>query len=165
MRALLTTTTLAAILAVAGCASSTSSSANGDGDKTQVDVNDPSALKSVTDVEGTLPVGSAVTIGYEKKPEYTQIPYLAVDVVPAADDTTQPGDQTITVTGAFPGTPEVYVVDKDYTLIPTTSTVVVNSDGTSVTTTTVPRSTIDRSVIVHDTQWSSPMQFQISIGM
>jgi hypothetical protein len=160
MRALLTTL-LAATLAVGGCAASTSSS---DGDKTSVDVNDPSALKGATDVEGTLPVGSAVTIGYEKKPEYTQVPYLAVDVVPAADDT-QPGDQTITVTGAFPGTPEVYVVDSSFALIPSTSTVVVNTDGTSVTTATVPRSTVGRTVIVHDTQWSSPMQFQISIGM
>ena len=130
MKALLSTTVLAVTLAAVGCAASTSNT--GDGDKTQVDVNDPSALKGATDVEGTLPVGSAVTIGYEHKAEYTSIPYLAVSVVPGTDDTTPAGNtQTITVTGAFPGTPEVYVVDNNFTLISATSNAVVNADGTS----------------------------------
>ena len=164
MRALLTSTVLAVTLAALGCASSASNT--GDGDKTHVDVNDPSALKGATDVEGTLPVGSSVTIGYEKKPEYTQIPYLAVQLV-AGDTSPNPetDDQVITVTGSFPGTPEVYVVDKDYTLIKSVSTVTANADGSSTTTTTVPRATVDRTILVHDTQWSLPMQFQISIGM
>lgn len=163
MRALLTTTSLVLALAAAACGSSSNSSDGQYGN--QVDVNDPTALKGATDVEGSVPVGSSTTIGYVHKPEYTQVPYLAVTLTAASTPDTQTGDQQITVTGKFPGTPEVYVVDPSFALIESKSNLVTNADGTTTNTVTVPRSTIDRTILVHDPMWSSPMNFEIAVGM
>ena len=70
---------LSATCALQGCASNTSS----DPAPAPIVVNesDAASLRAATDVARTLAVGSAVTLTYERKPEYKTIPYLAVDVI------------------------------------------------------------------------------------
>lgn len=150
--------------ALTGCSSTESS---GSSTPAAVDVNDAEALKGATDVEGTLPVGSAVTIGYARKPEYTQVPYLAVELVAAKstpENVPASATQEITVKGTFPGSPKVLVVDESYAVLATSSDPVVQADGSSITTVQAPRSAKSRFVLVHDALWSAPMTFEIGIG-
>lgn len=154
---------LSATCALAGCTSNTSS----DPAAAPVVVNesDAASLRAATDVEGTLAVGSAITLTYERKAEYKTIPYLAVDVI--ADATTIKKTaapmQAISVHGKFPGTPRILVVDENYAIVAQSTTAVVQDDGTSIATVESPR-TGTRTVLVIDKLWSLPMSFEVKVG-
>src|SRR5689334_21389086 len=103
---------LSAACALSACASNSSSDADKAATPAPVDEGNAAALRDATYVEGTLPVGSAITVKYERKEEYKRVPYLAVEIVgDAATQAAKPSDlQEIKVQGNFPGTPRVIVV-------------------------------------------------------
>ena len=71
--------------------------------------------------------------------------------------------QSITVHGDFPGKPRVLVVDANFT--PITSAVAQTlPDGTAQATLEVGHGVGKRFVLVRDTRWSKPMEFQVGIS-
>ena len=152
---------LTAACALSSCASTTSSDAD-QGKPAPVDETNAASLREATDVEGSLAVGSAITVQYEHSAEYKRVPYLAVEILADAK-ATGAELQEITVQGNFPGTPRVLVVDEQFHVLVTTTTTVKQADGTQLTTTLAPRHGT-RMVIVHDALWSMPMSYEVRVG-
>ncbi len=152
---------LSATCALQGCASNTSS----DPAPAPIVVNesDGASLRAATDVEGTLAVGEAITLTYERKPEYKTIPYLAVDVIADATKKNVTPMQSISVHGKFPGTPRILVVDEHYAIVAQSTTSSLQDDGTSIATVESPRAGT-RTVLVIDKLWSLPMSFEVKVG-
>jgi len=152
---------LSAMGALQGCASNTSS----DPAPVVVNESDAASLRAATDLEGTLAVGSAITLSYERKAEYTSIPYLAVDIIHAAPDATKEGSpmQSVSVKGKFPGTPRILVVDENFAIVAQSTTATLQDDGTSLATVSSPRSGT-RTILVTDKLWSLPMSFEVKVG-
>ena len=166
--------------AVTGCAADASADASNAPTTTEdgaVDELNAQSLRSATAVKGTVEVGSTVTLQYDSSDRVypRSVPYLAVEIVAAAPEgATQGGalhtmsgglggDQTITVHGDFPGKPRVLVVDESFKTI---SSAVAQTlpDGTAQATVDVARGAGKRFVLVRDTRWSKPMEFQVGVG-
>ena len=158
---LLLAAVLSATCALQGCLSNTSS----DPAPAPIVVNesDAASLRAATDVARTLAVGSAVTLTYERKPEYKTIPYLAVDVIADATKKDVAPMQSISVQGKFPGTPRILVVDESYAIVAQSTAATLQADGTSIATVESPRAGT-RTVLVIDKLWSLPMSFEVKVG-
>jgi hypothetical protein len=140
-------------------------------DGAEVDELNATSLRGSTAMKGTLTVGSAVTVQYDRSDRLypRSIPYLAVEIVDAPSASTAGihpmngeivSGQSITVHGDFPGKPRVLVVDADFK--PLASAVAQTlPDGTAHATLEVARGVGKRFVLVRDTRWSKPMEFQI----
>lgn len=160
---------LAAVLTAASAFSGCASNSSSDSDKVApapIDERDSAALRDATYVEGSLPVGSAITIQYEREAKYTRVPYLAVEIVADAVPVTDAKAaelQEITVKGNFPGTPRLLVVDDQFRILASATTSVKQADGSQLATTLAPRQGT-RMVIVHDALWSMPMSYEVRVG-
>jgi hypothetical protein len=130
-----------------------------------IDERNAASLRGATDVEGSLPASSALTLEYTRKPEYAHVPYLAAEILPDADAVAVTGDsfQQITVDGMFPSAPRVFVVDAEYNVLETVTTTQRRDDGSTLAVVFAPRRG-ERTVIVHDPLWSLPMSFEIRVG-
>jgi hypothetical protein len=157
-----------------GCAADTSvNDATPAADGAEVDELNASSLRGSTAIKGTVAAGSSVTLQYDRSDRLypRSVPYLAVEIVdaPHASAGVHPmtggalGGQSITVHGDFPGKPRVLVVDADWK--PITSAVAQTlPDGTAQATLVVERGQGQRFVLVRDTRWSKPMEFQVGVG-
>lgn len=161
--------------ALGGCAADTSSgeTAAPADDGAEVDELNATSLRGSTAIKGTVATGSTVTLQYDRSDRLypRSIPYLAVEIVdpPAANGELHTmtgellGAQSITVHGDFPGKPRVLVVDAAFR--PIASAVAQTlPDGTSQATLDVERGAGKRFVLVRDTRWSKPMEFQVGVG-
>lgn len=166
---------LALVFVVTGCAADTSASDSAPvADGAEVDELNATTLRGSTAMKGTLTVGSTVTLQYDRSDRLypRSIPYLAVEIVDAPASSSgalhpMNGElvnaQSITVHGDFPGKPRVLVVDANFT--PITSAVAQTlPDGTAQATLEVARGVGKRFVLVRDTRWSKPMEFQVGIS-
>ena len=145
---------LSATFALSGCAATT----DDEGRQVPINENDSASLRGATDIEGTAAVGEPITLTYERKPEYTSVPYLAVEILPDASGAAG----QVHVSGLFPGSPRVIVADEHFNVLESTATSEVQADGSrqSVTTLAVPHGG-KLIAIVHDALWSRPMSFEI----
>jgi hypothetical protein len=177
----LRTAALAAALAcalacgVTGCAADTPvSDGASSADGAEVDELNATSLRGSTAIKGTVTVGSTVTLQYDRSDRLypRSIPYLAVEIVDPPSASSAAGlhpmtgglvnGQSITVHGDFPGKPRVLVVDADFK--PVASAVARTlPDGTAQATLEVARGVGKRFVLVRDTRWSKPMEFEIGI--
>lgn len=160
---------------LAGCAASTTSDAPV-ADGAEVDELNASSLRTSTALKGTVAAGSSITLHYDRGDALypRAIPYLAVAIVGApapargagavhTRNGEGTGGQTITVRGDFPGRPRVLVVDESFTQLASTTAQAL-ADGTEQATLVVPRDGGRRFVLVRDSLWSKPMDFQIGVG-
>jgi hypothetical protein len=161
---------------VIGCAADTSvNDAAPTADGAEVDELNATSLRGSTAIKGTLTVGSTVTLQYDRSDRLypRSVPYLAVEIVDAPTASSTAGlhpmtgglvnGQSITVHGDFPGKPRVLVVDANFK--PLASAVAQTlPDGTAQATLEVARGVGKRFVLVRDTRWSKPMEFEIGIS-
>jgi hypothetical protein len=161
---------------VTGCAADTSvNDAAPAADGAEVDELNATSLRDSTALKGTLTVGSTVTLQYDRTDRLypRSVPYLAVEIVDAPAASKSAGlhpmtgglvnGQSITVHGDFPGKPRVLVVDANFT--PLASGVAQTlPDGSAQATVEVARGVGKRFVLVRDTRWSKPMEFQVGIS-
>jgi hypothetical protein len=174
--ALVTTLALALTGATTGCAADTGTNdAAPVADGAEVDELNATSLRGSTAMKGTLTVGSTVTLQYDRSDRLypRAIPYLAVEIVdaPASGSGTAlhpmngelVNGQSVTVHGDFPGKPRVLVVDANFKTI-TSAVAQTLPDGTAQATLEVARGVGKRFVLVRDTRWSKPMEFEVGIS-
>ncbi|MDB5215443.1 MAG: hypothetical protein JWO86_3370 [Myxococcaceae bacterium] len=144
-------------------------------DGAEVDELNATSLRGSTAMKGTVAAGSTVTLQYDRSDRVypRSVPYLAVEIVDAPVASSSNGlhpmngelvnGQSITLHGDFPGRPRVLVVDADFKPI---ASVVAQTlpDGTAQATLDVARGQGKRFVLVRDTRWSKPMEFQVGVG-
>ncbi len=125
------------------------------------------SLRGAMVLKGAVAVGSTKTVHYapsDASASHT-LPYLAVEIVPAATRATtdQQAAQTVTVSGGFPGAPRVLVVDEAFQVLAKT-TAVKQPDGTALAELAAPLSAGKRFLLVRDNLWSREMSFQVNVG-
>jgi len=172
------------------CAADSSSTSAGTDDGAAVDELNAASLRESTAIKGTITEGAELTLHYDASDrEYPRkVPYLALEIVPApvpATSTGAYGDdqgeihtmsgavavaaagaQTITIQGAFPGTPRALVVDNDFKVV-SRATGQTQPDGSklvSFDTTRASDSNAKRFLLVRDGLWSKPMDFNVHVG-
>jgi hypothetical protein len=162
-----------------------------DDEGAEVDESNLSTLRGATVLQGSIEAGSTRTLHYDRNDAVypRRIPYLALEIVAqrAAPGAVTPSPvytasvrplggetgaavgpdidalQSVAVSGDFPGTPRVLVVDEGFRIVART-TAVTQLDGTEVATLAVPRSAGKRFVLIRDGRWSRPMDFQVRVG-
>jgi hypothetical protein len=153
----------------AGCAADTTDSSTTGG---EVDELNASGLRAATTIKGTLSAGTQATVRYDAEDaEYTHgIPYVAVELLPqdaAHASSIHPlngnaaSTQKITVSGAFPGSPKVLVVDEAFHVV-AHAMAKPQADGTELATLDAPKTAGRRFVLTRDGRWSKPMAFKIT---
>jgi hypothetical protein len=154
---------LSAACALPACANETTSDTE-QSRPAPVDERNAASLREATYLEASLPPGAAsITVQYVRKPEYKRVPYLAVEVLaPSAPGAGASELQEITIKGEFPGTPRLIVVDEQFNVLAATTSA-RQPDGSSLATTLAPRQG-KRMVIVHDSLWSLPMSYDLTVG-
>src|SRR4051794_21282375 len=77
-----------ALSTVSGCAANTANTANGDDDAAEVSDLASTKRRVAGSVEAALTSGSSVTVQYDgaKYPYATRVPYLAIALLPAANE-------------------------------------------------------------------------------
>jgi hypothetical protein len=157
-----------------GCAADTSTNeAATPDDGAAVDELNAVSLRGSTAIKGAVAAGATITLQYDRSDRLypRSVPYLAVEIVdaPAAGGDLHTmsgglaGDQSITVHGDFPGKPRVLVVDGNFKTIASTVAQTL-PDGTAQATLDVARGIGKRFVLVRDTRWSKPMEFEVGVG-
>jgi hypothetical protein len=159
-----------------GCAADTTSEAPAD-NGAEVDELNATSLRASTAIKGTVAAGSSITLRYDRGDALypRAIPYLAVEIVAAPAPASAQGaggvhtrngevigGQAVTVSGNFPGRPRVLIVDESFKQLASTTAQTL-ADGTDQATFAVPREG-KRFILVRDSLWSKPMQFQIGVG-
>lgn len=143
--------------------------------------NDPDQLRDAAVVSGEVVVGQNATVGYfggynasgdqNGDIDAWQLPYLAWRITkttaPATTGLkTQAGGSSaplsVTVTGNFPGMPDVLVVDGDFNVL--ASTRALRQHGVNTATLQVDDTPGDKLVLVRDKLWVLPMSFDISVA-
>lgn len=105
---------------------------------------------------GTVTPGGTASVDYERYAGRTSVPYFGIALAPSPGE----GLQAITVSGPFPGVPEVVVVDENFVEL-ARATGTANGDGTASVNVLAPRVAV-RNVLVRDGLWSRPMTFQVT---
>lgn len=134
-------------------------------------------LLDQTIMKGKLNVGETSKVAYEpelyKQSNINGVPYLAWELVaPAAPAQsglkTQNGPFnsatiTIGVAGNFPGEPDVVIVDENFVVLGTTKarTTALGEEAGKIV---VDATEGPKFVLVRDTIWVAPMDFEISVG-
>lgn len=148
---------------------------------------DPDHLRDVAVMSGDIVVGRSSTVGYfpggyeagdqDGDIDAWELPYLAWRITtattadaPAAATTglkTQTAPRTngsplsVSISGNFPGLPEVLVVDSDFNVL--ASTRAHAEQGLDVATLKVDDTPGEKLVLVRDKLWVLPMSFDISV--
>ena len=157
-----------------GCAADTSTNeAAAPDDGAAVDELNATSLRGSTAIKGTVAAGTTLTLQYDRSDRLypRSVPYLAVEIVDAPSANGElhtmsgglAGDQTISVHGDFPGKPRVLVVDGNFKTLANTVAQTL-PDGTAQANLEVARGIGKRFVLVRDTRWSKPMEFEVGVG-
>lgn len=160
---------LLALLALAGCSASREETGSA-----SADVVVANSLVDQTIVKGKITVGETAKVGYEPyaQTEINGVPYLAWELVAPSAAATGLKTQaspfntasiTIGVVGDFPGEPDVVIVDESFGVLGTTK---ARSTGkgeeASIVIDTVEQT--PKFVLVRDTIWVAPMDFEITVS-
>lgn len=134
-----------------------------DGDAVIEDEVRTDRLRALTVVRGAVGADETVEVAYEPaSPAYAgasavgKLPFLAVEV-----EGDVPPDAKVTVSGDFPGSPRVLVVDESFRVMAATSARPL--EGADVATLTATKSTGKKLVLVRDALWTKPMTFQVQV--
>ena len=137
----------------------------------EVDESEVASVRGSMVLKGAVASGSTKTIHYAPSDAsgVRTLPFLAVEIVPSGmpsmtgRQTATTSAQSVKVSGPFPGTPRVLVVDEDLHVIAKT-TAVHQPDGTALAELAAPLSAGRRFVLVRDNLWSREMSFQVDVG-
>ena len=117
---------------------------------------DPALRDNTIQEHGTVAPGETQAIDYERYAGRTSVPYFGIALEASPGD----GVQAITVSGPFPGVPEVVIVDENFVEL-ARATGASNGDGTASVIVLAPRVGA-RNVLVRDGLWSKPMTFHVT---
>jgi hypothetical protein len=154
-----------AVSALAGCTSTAASEESTSDDQELKD------LSTLAIVEGSIQGSGKVTVGYEPESygPLPKLPFIAVKILPRVAPATGglaprnvgTGERTVKVSGAFPGTPHVIVVDGSFKVLAATRAE-RTPDGAAAS---VDVSSAAAMVLVRDDGWVQPMQFDVEAEM
>lgn len=141
--------------ATAGCSADSSDAGTSSADVTEAPSQN--ALSDQTIVKGAISMGAS-TVAYTgtetASPEYLtkqDVPYLAWELADA-----DAASLTINVSGAFPSTPQILVVDEGFNVL---------GEAHGADPVIIPEAMPGKKlVLVRDQEWVRPMDFEISVA-
>lgn len=139
-------------------------------------------LRSITIMKGSVAEGGQVEVAYEPSLYEPSpiLPFLAIEILPATAFEPDQGDNggnggirpqnnafktmNVSVTGDFPGSPRVLVVDEEFRVLAAT-TGTTNEFGQDQANLVVPATGGKKMILVRDLRWVRPMSFMVNAGM
>lgn len=149
-------------------------------------ITNSGGLRSITIMKGAVAEGAQVEVAYEPSlyEPSTTLPFLAIEIVPPTAIEADQGDNggsirpqnndalfinsnktmNISVTGDFPGSPRVLVVDENFRVLAGTNGT-TNEFGQDQANLVVPATGGKKMILVRDLRWVRPMSFMVNAGM
>jgi hypothetical protein len=174
----------AALTAIPACAADNSATQEDTGASADEIISNAGGLRNMTIVKGAVAEGGQVEVAYEPslyEPSAT-LPFLAIEIVPKAaiapdQGTNGPGGggirpqnnafgqtMNVSVTGDFPGSPRVLIVDENFRVLAGTNGM-TNEFGQDQANLVVPATGGKKMILVRDQRWVRPMSFMVNAGM
>jgi hypothetical protein len=174
----------AALTAIPACAADNSNQQEETGASADEIITNSGGLRSITIMKGAVAEGAQVEVAYEPslyEPSST-LPFLAIEIVPPTaieadqgnnggpsirpqnNDAFMPKTMNVSVTGDFPGSPRVLVVDENFRVLAGTNGT-TNEFGQDQANLVVPATGGKKLILVRDQRWVRPMSFMVNAGM
>lgn len=143
-----------------------------DSEDAQASADELSSLRGLAVTGGAVEVGGSVTVKYEPSAYdgNARLPFLAIEIVPqgGAAKGLRPanrelgGATNIAVSGEFPGSPRVLVVDDQFRVLGGTDGISDPAGGQRADLAV--EGGTPRFVLVRDLRWIRPMSFTVDVG-